>query len=151
MLAERFGLEHTTLQVEHVGTASGLEIRRSRVEPGARLIADDDPLFLDALEAILGIESQIEIAGRAHDGRRRPASPASSARRRPDGLSMPVIDGFEASRRIRPRLLRHAVIVLTGSSYAEDVEKAYDVGCAGYVTKDRIAQDLVRTVLAAVA
>jgi cobalt-zinc-cadmium efflux system protein len=29
MLAERFGVEHTTLQVEHVGTASGLEIRRS--------------------------------------------------------------------------------------------------------------------------
>jgi cobalt-zinc-cadmium efflux system protein len=29
MLAEGFGLEHTTLQVEHVGTASGLEIRRS--------------------------------------------------------------------------------------------------------------------------
>jgi cobalt-zinc-cadmium efflux system protein len=30
MLVERFGLEHTTLQVEHVGTASGLEIRRTR-------------------------------------------------------------------------------------------------------------------------
>jgi cobalt-zinc-cadmium efflux system protein len=30
MLAERFELEHTTLQVEHVGTASGLEIRRTR-------------------------------------------------------------------------------------------------------------------------
>jgi cobalt-zinc-cadmium efflux system protein len=29
VLAERFGLEHTTLQVEHVGTASGLEIRRT--------------------------------------------------------------------------------------------------------------------------
>jgi cobalt-zinc-cadmium efflux system protein len=31
MLAERFALEHTTLQVEHVGTARGLEIRRSTV------------------------------------------------------------------------------------------------------------------------
>jgi hypothetical protein len=29
MLAERFGLEHTTLQVEHVGAARGLEIRRT--------------------------------------------------------------------------------------------------------------------------
>jgi len=29
MLEERFGLGHTTLQVEHVGTASGLEIRRT--------------------------------------------------------------------------------------------------------------------------
>ena len=30
MLDERFGLEHTTLQVEHVGSASGLEIKRSQ-------------------------------------------------------------------------------------------------------------------------
>jgi DNA-binding NarL/FixJ family response regulator len=89
------------------------------------LIADDDSLFLDALEAILGIEAQIEIAGRAHDG-------------------------DEASRRIHAGAPDTAVIVLTGSSYAEDVEKAYDAGATGYVTKDRIAQDLVRTVLSAV-
>jgi len=34
------------------------------------LIADDDPLFMDALEAILGIDAQIEIAGWANRGRR---------------------------------------------------------------------------------
>jgi DNA-binding NarL/FixJ family response regulator len=43
------------------------------------LIADDDPLFMDALEAILGIESEIEVAGRANDGRRRRGSPGSSS------------------------------------------------------------------------
>ena len=115
------------------------------------LIADDDPLFMDALEAILGIESQIEIAGRAQDGEEamRLAGELS-----PDivlmDLSMPVVDGFEASRRIRLESLATAVVVLTGSSYAEDMEKAYDAGASGYVTKDRIAQDLVRTVLDAV-
>jgi len=115
------------------------------------LIADDDPLFMDALEAILGIESQIEIAGWAQDGEEamRLAGELS-----PDvvlmDLSMPVVDGFEASRRIRLESLATAVVVLTGSSYAEDVEKAYDAGASGYVTKDRIAQDLVRTVLDAV-
>ena len=116
------------------------------------LIADDDPLFMDALEAILGIESQIEIAGRAHDGEEAMRLAGELG---PDvvlmDLSMPVVDGFEASRRIRLEAPATVVVVLTGSSYAEDVEKAYDVGVAGYVTKDRIAQDLVRTVLAAVA
>jgi cobalt-zinc-cadmium efflux system protein len=29
MLHERFGIDHTTLQVEHVGTARGLEITRA--------------------------------------------------------------------------------------------------------------------------
>jgi cobalt-zinc-cadmium efflux system protein len=33
MLHERFGIDHTTLQVEHVGTASGLAIRRSAEQP----------------------------------------------------------------------------------------------------------------------
>ena len=115
------------------------------------LIADDDPLFMDALEAILGIESQIEIAGRAQDGEEAMRLAAELS---PDvvlmDLSMPVVDGFEASRRIRLESLATAVVVLTGSSYAEDVEKAYDAGASGYVTKDRIAQDLVRTVLDAV-
>ena len=66
-------------------------------------------------------------------------------------LSMPVVDGFEASR---PDLRRGACHCGRRphrlSSYAEDVEKAYDAGASGYVTKDRIAQDLVRTVLDAV-
>jgi DNA-binding NarL/FixJ family response regulator len=65
-------------------------------------------------------------------------------------LSMPVVDWFEASRWIRAEAPATAVVVLTGSSYAEDVEKAYSAGASGYVTKDRIAQHLVRTVLDAV-
>lgn len=66
------------------------------------LIADDDPLFMDALEAILGIEAQIEIAGRAHDGEE---AMRLAGELEPDvvllDLSMPVVDGFEASRWIR--------------------------------------------------
>jgi len=101
------------------------------------LIADDDPLFIDALEAILGIESLIEIAGRAHDGKE---AMRLAGEVEPDvvlmDLSMPVVDGFEASRRIRAEAPATAAVVLTGSSYAEDVEKAYDAGASGYVTKD---------------
>jgi DNA-binding NarL/FixJ family response regulator len=122
------------------------------LRPVRVLIADDDPLFMEALEAILGIESQIEIAGRAYDGEEATRLAGELG---PDvvlmDLSMPVVDGFEASRRIRAAATAPVVIVLTGSSYAEDVERARAAGAAGYVTKDRIAQDLVRTVLAASA
>ena len=115
------------------------------------LIADDDPLFMDALEAILGIESEIEVAGRAHDGEE---ALRLAGELEPDvvlmDLSMPVVDGFEASRRIHAAAPDTAVVVLTGSAYAEDVDKAFDAGASDYVTKDRIAQDLVRTLLAAV-
>ena len=120
------------------------------MSPVRVLIADDDPLFLEALEAILGIEAQIEVAGRANHG---DEAIRLADELEPDvvlmDLSMPVVDGFEASRRIRAATPATAVIVLTGSSNAQDVEKAYDAGAAGYVTKDRIAKDLVRAVLAA--
>ena len=116
------------------------------------LIADDDPLFVEALEAILGAESEIEIAGRAHDGEEAARLAGELG---PDvvlmDLSMPVVDGFEASRQIRSKRPRTAVVVLTGSSYAGDVERAYDAGASDYVTKDRIAQDLVGAVLRAAA
>ena len=121
------------------------------MKPVRVLIADDDSLFLDALEAILGIESQVDIVGRAYDGEQ---ATRLARELRPDvvlmDLSMPVVDGLEASRRLRAEAAAPIVIVLTGSSYAEDVEKARDAGAAAYVTKDRIAQDLVRTVLSAV-
>ena len=42
-------------------------------------------------------------------------------------LSMPVVDGFEAPGT--------AVVVLTGSSYAKEGEKAYSAGASGYVTR----------------
>jgi DNA-binding NarL/FixJ family response regulator len=120
--------------------------------PVRALIADDDPLFMDALEAILGIEATIEVTGRAYDGEE---AARLADELEPDvvlmDLSMPGIDGFEASRRIRAGASTTAVVVLTGSSYADDVEKPYDAGAAGYVTKDRIAQDLVGAVLAAAA
>jgi DNA-binding NarL/FixJ family response regulator len=114
------------------------------------LIADDDPLFVDALEAILGAETAIEIAGRAHDGAE---AMRLAEELTPDvvhmDLSMPVVDGIEASRPVRAAASPASVVVLTGSSDRGDVEKAYDAGAAGYVTKDRIAEDLVAVVLSA--
>jgi DNA-binding NarL/FixJ family response regulator len=114
------------------------------------LIADDDRLFTEALEAILGTDEHIRIAGRAYDGEE---AARLAAELQPDvvlmDLSMPVVDGFEATRRIVETKGPAAIVVLTGSAYQEDVERAYQAGAAGYVTKDRIAEDLVSAVMAA--
>ena len=114
------------------------------------LIADDDRLFTKALEAILGTDEQIRIAGRAYDGEE---AARLADELQPDvvlmDLSMPVVDGFEATRRISETDGPAAIVVLTGSAYQEDVERAYQAGAAGYVTKDRIAEDLLRAVMAA--
>ena len=61
-------------------------------------------------------------------------------------LSMPVLDGFAATERVRAEIPDTKVIVLTGSADEEDVERARAAGAAGYVTKERIAAELVRAV-----
>jgi DNA-binding NarL/FixJ family response regulator len=116
------------------------------------LIADDDPLFVDALEAILGAETAIEIAGRAHDGAKatrlaEELTPTSSSwiwACRSSTVSRRA--GGSAQLRRPPPLS-----CSPGSSDRGDVEKAYDAGAAGYLTKDRIAEDLVAAVLSAAA
>src|SRR5688500_1750912 len=104
------------------------------------LIADDHRLFAEALEAMLATEGRLEVLGRAADGREA----VELARElEPDvvllDISMPVMDGFEAATRISQLPARPAVLMLTGSSSSEDVDRARRAGARGYVTKDAIA------------
>ena len=81
------------------------------------LIADDHALFAEALEAILAGDARIEVVGRARDGAE---AVALTKRHDPDvvlmDLSMPVMDGIEATRRIRAGRDAPCVVVLTGSN-----------------------------------
>ena len=114
------------------------------------LIADDHDAFADALEAILSREEGVRVIGRASNGR---DAARLAADLEPDvvlmDISMPVLDGFAAARIIRQELPETCVVFLTGSAALSDVEEAKSVGASGYVTKDRIAADLVDAIRAA--
>ncbi len=112
------------------------------------LIADDQELFAQALEAILAVDDRIEVAGHARDGREA----VELARRvSPDvvlmDISMPVMDGIQATRLIRADCEQTSVMILTGSSAVEDVNRARRAGAAAYVTKDRIAAELIDAIV----
>ena len=62
-------------------------------------------------------------------------------------ISMPVLDGIEATRLILARRCRRAMLMLTGSNSRIDVDRARDAGAAGYVTKDRIAAELIDAIV----
>lgn len=112
------------------------------------LIADDHRLFAEALEAILSGESRIEVVGRARNGAE---ALELSLELEPDvvlmDISMPVMDGVEATRRIREARPNACVVMLTGSTSAADIDRSRDAGAAGYVTKDRIASQLVEAIV----
>ena len=112
------------------------------------MIADDHGLFAEALEAILSVDGRVDVVGRATDG----AKAVELAERvEPDvvlmDISMPIVDGFEATRQIRKRVPAAKVLILTGSNSRDDVDRSREAGASGYVTKDRIAAELVEAIL----
>jgi DNA-binding NarL/FixJ family response regulator len=116
------------------------------------VIADDQRLFAEALEAILSTDGRITVVGRADNGQ----SALELAREHePDivlmDIAMPVMDGIEATRAIREEVPNTRVVVLTGSAATADVSRARTAGASAYVTKDQIAGDLVRAILDAAA
>ncbi|HZT86301.1 MAG TPA: response regulator transcription factor [Gaiellaceae bacterium] len=122
--------------------------RAKKPKPLRVLIADDHRLFAEALEAILTADDRIEVVGQASDG----GEAVELARRLgPDlvlmDVSMPVLDGFEATREIRAESEDTRVLMLTGSNSRADVDRSREAGASGYVTKDRIASELVAAIV----
>jgi DNA-binding NarL/FixJ family response regulator len=116
------------------------------------LIADDHRLFAQALEAILATDERIEIAGHARDGRE---AVDLASKLDPDvilmDIAMPAMDGFQATRVIRKDDPNACVLMLTGSNSRTDVDRARKAGAAGYVTKDRIAAELIDAIVEVVS
>ncbi|HEY1563156.1 MAG TPA: response regulator transcription factor [Gaiellaceae bacterium] len=122
--------------------------RKRKQKPLRVLIADDHRLFAEALEAILTADDRIEVVGQAGDG----GKAVELARKLgPDvvlmDVSMPVLDGFEATREIRAAGEGVHVLMLTGSNSRADVDRSREAGASGYVTKDRIASELVGAIV----
>jgi two-component system cell cycle response regulator DivK len=82
---------------------------------------------------------------------------AAVARRRPDlilmDIQLPLMDGYEATRRIRtnPDLKSVPIIAVTSYALAGDEDKALEAGCNGYVSKPYSPRELLAKVRAYLA
>lgn len=112
------------------------------------LVADDHPLFAKTLEAVLAGDERVEVVGSAPDGKR---AIELAEELDPEvilmDLDMPVLDGFEATRMLRRRGSTARVLVLTASAESDDSDEAFQAGAWGYLTKDRIASELLPAIL----
>jgi DNA-binding NarL/FixJ family response regulator len=129
-----------------------MEPARQLPTPIRVLIADDHQLFAEALSSVLADDDRIEVVGKAHDGR---TAVECALELKPDvvlmDISMPVMDGFEATRRIREREKSICVLMLTGSDSPLDVDRARQAGVSGYVTKDKDTEQLIAVIMDVVA
>ncbi|MGE5550599.1 MAG: response regulator [Bacteroidota bacterium] len=109
------------------------------------MIADDQRLFLESLQAVLKAQApDIEVVGIAQDGKGA-FDLASSLR--PDiilmDVRMPVMDGVESMRRIRAVLPEIKVLMLTTFDDDGYVREALRLGAVGYLLKDMAIGELI--------
>jgi two-component system, cell cycle response regulator DivK len=110
------------------------------------LIVEDVAMNRDLLVQLL--EDQYELV-EAADGRE---GLELVARERPDlvllDISLPEIDGWEVARRIRAdaTLAQIPIIACTAHAMAGDADRAYAVGCSGYLAKPIDEDELWRLV-----
>jgi NarL family two-component system response regulator LiaR len=116
------------------------------------LVADDHGLVRDALAAFLNGIDDVEVVGMARNGEE---AVQLAVEHRPRvivmDVSMPKMDGVEATRQIMHRLPDTRIVVLTGLADQERAEDAMRAGAVAYVLKDRDAKEIFEAILNAAA
>jgi DNA-binding NarL/FixJ family response regulator len=114
------------------------------------LIVDDHLVVRRGLEQLFGTVPDVEVVGVVAGGRQ---AVAEADRLVPDvvlmDLSMPQVDGVEATRQITAAHPSSRIVILTACREQKRIEAALRAGAAGYVLKYSDPEDVVRAVLCA--
>jgi DNA-binding NarL/FixJ family response regulator len=112
------------------------------------VIADDDPPFAEMLRTVLSAHDDFDVIGVAGDGAE---AVLLAETLRPDlvvmDLAMPIVDGVEATRRIRDLPDPPSVVLITGED-AEVAEAVYEAGAIAYLRKTHDLSWLVEVIVA---
>jgi len=121
---------------------------RAHFSPLRLMLVDDHEVVRNGLRMMLEATGDVRVVAEA--GTVREAI-AQAERTRPDAIVMDVRladgSGIEATREIRAAAEDVRVLMLTGSNSRADVDRSREAGASGYVTKDRIASELVAAIV----
>ncbi|MBO0719331.1 MAG: response regulator transcription factor [Blastocatellia bacterium] len=120
--------------------------RFSRVNnPITILIADDHTMILEAFKHML--EPEFEVVGTVTDGR---ALLTAAATLKPNvillDISMPLLNGLDAGRRIKKLMPAVKLIYLTMDQDPNVAAEAFRVGASGYLLKNSAASELLHAI-----
>ena len=111
------------------------------------VLVEDNDVFREALELLLGLRSDIEVVASAPDG----FAAADLARElEPDVVVMdyrlPGLDGVEATAAVREACPRAAVVCLTGAADTRERDALYEAGAVACLTKDEELDAIVAAI-----
>jgi two-component system, NarL family, response regulator DesR len=116
------------------------------------LIIEDNRVFREALELLLGLRSDLVVVASVSDGEE--AVPACREHD-PDVALMdyrlPGLDGVEATRALRDACPDVAVVALTASANRQEMEALIEAGAVACLTKDQELEEIVQAIYRAAA
>lgn len=111
------------------------------------LLADDHQMMRDGLRAVLEAEPGFQVVAEAEDGHQ---AIALALERRPEvvimDISMPALNGVDATRRLVAQLPGIKVVALSTNSNRRYVVAMFEAGAVGYVLKSSAASELILAV-----
>jgi DNA-binding NarL/FixJ family response regulator len=116
-------------------------------EPIRLLLVEDNHVFREALELLLGLRNDIDVVASVAEG-----SAAADAVRehRPDVVLMdyrlPGIDGVQATKAVREAAPGVAVVCLTASANLREVDALYEAGAVACLSKDQELDEIVEAI-----
>jgi DNA-binding NarL/FixJ family response regulator len=117
------------------------------MEPMRVLLADDHPVFLGGLRALLDSAPGVEVVGEVGTG---DGAVAAAMDRQPDvvvmDIQMPGVNGIDATREIVARSPHVGVLILTMFEDDDSVFAAMRAGARGYLLKGSAPDDIVRAI-----
>jgi DNA-binding NarL/FixJ family response regulator len=121
--------------------------------PPVRIVlVEDNEVFRDALELLLGMRDDVEIVASVGDGM---AAVSAAVEHRPDVVLMdyrlPALDGIQATAQVVASLPDVAVVALTASADAAEREALLAAGAVSCLAKDQELDEIVAAILRAAA
>jgi len=116
-------------------------------EPIRIVIVEDNKVFREALELLLGLRSAILVVGSVADG--EAAVPACREFKPQVALMdyrLPGLDGVEATRALKEACPTVAVVALTASANREEMQALREAGAVACLTKDKELEEIVAAI-----
>ena len=138
--------ESTNL-IQDTAESENISSERDNAGPIRVLLADDHTILRAGLRMMLSVQPDIEIVGEASDGRQ---AITEAQRLQPDvilmDITMPELNGIEATRQVKKLLPETRVLVLTMHENEEYLFQVLRAGASGYILKEAADTELISAI-----